>query len=284
MPHVLPLLHQASPSFSACAVHQQSWFSGWLVGGRVLPLPCCLSLSFCAQEKGPYIFLEAGRKLASTASLVFLPSSPPCPLPISSISTSDHSEGLQSLGGSPHSVHLPRCLLARLSWAPALSSFCSGGNAGSCCWMCSHSVCFLIAPSTRGERAVPMKPALCGPSPPSAEGLRRPYASPCQHLPPQQLRADNSGTSLVVQWLRICLPVQGTWVPSLFGELRSHMKVKVAQLCLTLCNPMDCSLPGFSVCGILQTRILKWCSRSLLQGIFPTQGWNRGLLNYRQIR
>ena len=31
------------------------------------------------------------------------------------------------------------------------------------------------------------------------------------------------GTSLVVQWLRICLPMQGTQVRSLFGELRSHM-------------------------------------------------------------
>ena len=32
-----------------------------------------------------------------------------------------------------------------------------------------------------------------------------------------------SGTSLVVQWLRIHLPMQGTWVRSLVGELRSHM-------------------------------------------------------------
>ena len=32
----------------------------------------------------------------------------------------------------------------------------------------------------------------------------------------------------------------------------------VAQLCLTLCDPMDCSPPGTSVHGILQTRILKW--------------------------
>ena len=31
------------------------------------------------------------------------------------------------------------------------------------------------------------------------------------------------GTSLVVQWLRICLPMQGTRVRSLVGELRSHM-------------------------------------------------------------
>ena len=31
----------------------------------------------------------------------------------------------------------------------------------------------------------------------------------------------------------------------------------VAQLCLTLCDPMDCSSPGSSVPGILQARILE---------------------------
>ena len=40
------------------------------------------------------------------------------------------------------------------------------------------------------------------------------------------------------------------------------MKVKseseVAQLCLTLCDPMDCSLPGSSVHGIFQARGLEW--------------------------
>ena len=34
-------------------------------------------------------------------------------------------------------------------------------------------------------------------------------------------------------------------------------KVLVAQWYPTLCDPMDCSLPGSSVCGILQTRILE---------------------------
>ena len=34
------------------------------------------------------------------------------------------------------------------------------------------------------------------------------------------------------------------------------------QSCLTLCDPMDCSLPGFSVHGILQARILEWVSIS----------------------
>lgn len=113
MPFALPVVHQTSPSFSVWAVHQQSWFSGWLVGGRSLPLPHSLSLSLCAQEKGPHIFLEAGRKLVSPASPLFPSSSPSYPLLICSISTSDHSEGLQSLGGSPRSVRLPRCLLAQ---------------------------------------------------------------------------------------------------------------------------------------------------------------------------
>ena len=35
------------------------------------------------------------------------------------------------------------------------------------------------------------------------------------------------------------------------------------QLCLTLCNPMDCSPPGFSVHGIPQGRILEWVARDL---------------------
>ena len=40
------------------------------------------------------------------------------------------------------------------------------------------------------------------------------------------------------------------------------MKVKseseVAQLCLTVRDPMDCSLPGSSVHGIFQARVLEW--------------------------
>ena len=35
------------------------------------------------------------------------------------------------------------------------------------------------------------------------------------------------------------------------------VKVLVAQSCLTLCDPMDCSLPGSSARGILQARILE---------------------------
>ena len=40
------------------------------------------------------------------------------------------------------------------------------------------------------------------------------------------------------------------------------VEVKVAQL-LTLCYPMDCSLPCSSVCDIFQARILEWVANSL---------------------
>ena len=40
------------------------------------------------------------------------------------------------------------------------------------------------------------------------------------------------------------------------------MKVKIeseaTQLCLTLSDPMDCSLPGSAVHGIFQARVLEW--------------------------
>ena len=44
-----------------------------------------------------------------------------------------------------------------------------------------------------------------------------------------------------------------------------HMKKLVTQSCTTLCGPMDCSPPGFSVHGILQGRILKWVAISFSQ-------------------
>ena len=42
----------------------------------------------------------------------------------------------------------------------------------------------------------------------------------------------------------------------------------VAQSFLTLCHPLDCSAPGFSVHGILQARILQWVAISFSRGFF----------------
>ena len=44
------------------------------------------------------------------------------------------------------------------------------------------------------------------------------------------------------------------------------VKVLVTQLCPTICDPMDYSLPGFSVQGILQARILEWVAISISRG------------------
>ena len=43
-------------------------------------------------------------------------------------------------------------------------------------------------------------------------------------------------------------------------------KVKVAQSCLTLCNSMDSSPPGYPAHGILQARILKWVAIPFSKG------------------
>ena len=43
-------------------------------------------------------------------------------------------------------------------------------------------------------------------------------------------------------------------------------QVLVAQSCLTLCNCMNCNLPGSSVYGILQERILKWVAIPFSRG------------------
>ena len=62
---------------------------------------------------------------------------------------------------------------------------------------------------------------------------------------------------LGVHWLSYC-EACGTQFP----------ESEVAQSCLTLCNPMDCSLPGSSVRGIFQARILEWVAISFSRRSF----------------
>ena len=57
----------------------------------------------------------------------------------------------------------------------------------------------------------------------------------------------------------------------------------VAQLCPTFCNPIDCSPPGSSVHGDSSGKNNEGGCSFLLQGIFPTQGSNPGLLHCRLI-
>ena len=46
----------------------------------------------------------------------------------------------------------------------------------------------------------------------------------------------------------------------------TYMWSEVAQSCPTLWNPMDCSLPGFSVHGIFQARVLEWGAIAFSRG------------------
>ena len=58
--------------------------------------------------------------------------------------------------------------------------------------------------------------------------------------------------------------------------LLQYRKVKseseVAQLCPTLCDPMDCSLPGSSIHGIFQARVLDWGAIAFSQS-FPNKSF-----------
>ena len=93
--------------------------------------------------------------------------------------------------------------------------------------------------------------------------------------PEKTCNFDSWGDASAVSWLSILL-----WP---FYKPLVLEKVLIAQSCRTLCDHKDCSLPGSSVHGILQARILTVGCYSFLQRIFLTQGLNLGLLHCRQI-
>ena len=88
--------------------------------------------------------------------------------------------------------------------------------------------------------------------------------------------------------LTICT-ILNTWSTTVVRSLLSsldldknsthEMKVKVkseseaAHSCPTLCNPMDCSLPGSSVHGIFQAIVLEWIAISFSRGSSQPGDW-----------
>ena len=77
----------------------------------------------------------------------------------------------------------------------------------------------------------------------------------------------NNETCHIIYILHMCMCVQ-CWV---------------AQSCLTLCDPVGCSLTASSVCGDSPGKNTVAGCHALLQGIFPTQGSNPGLPHCRKI-
>ena len=106
-----------------------------------------------------------------------------------------------------------------------------------------------------------------------------------------------------VPWPLVLLGFWPLLIPSLFFSLTTHLKedlryhIQLLQLycccsrclgwylvtksCLTLCDPLDCSPPGSSVCGDSSGK--NTGVGCLLQGIFLTQGSNLGLPHCRRI-
>ena len=50
------------------------------------------------------------------------------------------------------------------------------------------------------------------------------------------------------------------------GVLHGYVCAQSLQSCLILCDPMVCSLPGSSIHGILQARILEWVALPASRG------------------
>ena len=88
-----------------------------------------------------------------------------------------------------------------------------------CCCCCCCCVVSVMSDSVRPHRRQPTR-------------LPRPWDSPGKNI--------GVGCHFLLQ----CMKVKS--------------ESKVAQSCLTLCNPMDCSLPGSSTHGIFQARVLEW--------------------------
>ena len=71
----------------------------------------------------------------------------------------------------------------------------------------------------------------------------------------------------------VCVLLFSSW-----GHKESDMLEQLAlhqscQLCLTLCDPMDCSLPGFCIHGIFQARVLQWAAISFSRRSSQPRDW-----------
>ena len=84
---------------------------------------------------------------------------------------------------------------------------------------------------------------------------------------------------VVTEGLRVkCLEESKTFKRCLLlgrKVMSNLVKSEVAQLCPTLCNPKDCSLPGSSVHGIFQARILEWGAIAFSRRSYQPRDWTQ---------
>ena len=67
------------------------------------------------------------------------------------------------------------------------------------------------------------------------------------------------------EWLQLVNPLS--------CERKWKSESEVDQLCLTLCDPVDCSPPGSFIHGILHARILEWVAISFSRGSSQPRDW-----------
>ena len=90
-------------------------------------------------------------------------------------------------------------------------------------------------------------------------------------------------TFLLNEILRLLKPSPSSNYTKFRWKVCCAVLCSVAQWYPTLCDPMDCSLPGASVHGDSPDKNTRVGCHSSLQGSFPTQGSKPGLLHCRRI-
>ena len=74
-------------------------------------------------------------------------------------------------------------------------------------------------------------------------------------------------------WVTVYLPL---WFSS--AQLLSSVQFSSVQLCLTLCNPMDCSTPGLPV----HHQLLEFTQTQFIESVMPSNHYNQPLVNRTQ--
>ena len=92
----------------------------------------------------------------------------------------------------------------------------------------------------------------------------------CVESKKKETKKPNSDKNILDMWL---LKAEGGWKRNWrIFQLRC-VCVLVAQMCPTLCDSVECSLPSFYVHGILQVRILEWVPIPFFRGSSQARDW-----------
>ena len=104
-------------------------------------------------------------------------------------------------------------------------------------------------------------------------GLKTPWTWPCAPEGQNPALPTSGPESALHKCLRQPQPPEGSqknYSPAACGTETAitESESEVTQSCPALCDPVDCSLPGFSIHGILQARMLGWVAISFSRGSY----------------